>query len=215
MIALEHVHKHYYNREGKKNILNDVSFTLNKGEKLGILGRNGSGKSTLIRLLSGVESPSSGKITRTMSLSWPLAFSGAFQSSLTGIDNLHFICRIYNVDIKRALAFTEEFTELGPYLYEPVKRYSSGMRARLAFALSLSVEFDCYLIDEVIAVGDARFNERCRYELFEQRKDRSIILVSHNQNSIKQYCDQAKVLDKGTLHSFDSIDEAFAYYKNS
>lgn len=199
-------------RNGRKDVLHNINFTIQKGEKIGILGQNGAGKSTLIRLLSGVEAPNSGKIIREMSISWPLAFSGAFQGSLTGMDNLRFICRIYGINIKQAAAFVEEFSELGEYLNEPVKKYSSGMKARLAFAISLSVEFDCYLIDEVIAVGDSRFTAKCKYELFEKRKDRSIILVSHSSNAIKEYCDQAMVLHKGTLNKFLSIEEAYNFY---
>ena len=187
MISVEHVSKRYLTRQGWRTVLHDINFKMEKGEKIGILGRNGAGKSTLIRLISGVEPPTTGEIKRTMSISWPLAFSGAFQGSLTGMDNLRFICRIYNVDIDYVKNFTEEFSELGQYLYEPVKRYSSGMKARLAFALSLAVEFDCYLIDEVIAVGDSRFADKCKYELFEKRKDRSIILVSHSHSAMKQY----------------------------
>ncbi|WP_373699927.1 ABC transporter ATP-binding protein [Neisseria dentiae] len=212
MISVEHVYKQYQTRNGMRTVLNDINFSLAKGEKIGILGRNGAGKSTLIRLISGVEPPTKGEIKRTMSISWPLAFSGAFQGSLTGMDNLRFICRIYNVDMDYVKVFTEEFSELGQYLYEPVKRYSSGMKARLAFALSLAVEFDCYLIDEVIAVGDSRFSEKCRYELFEKRRDRSIILVSHSPSAMKQYCDNAMVLEAGHLHRFDNMDEAYQYY---
>lgn len=212
MISVEHVYKQYQTRNGMRTVLDDVSFSLQKGEKIGILGRNGAGKSTLIRLISGVEPPTKGEIRRTMSISWPLAFSGAFQGSLTGMDNLRFICRIYNVDTDYVKAFTEEFSELGSYLYEPVKRYSSGMKARLAFALSLAVEFDCYLIDEVIAVGDARFSEKCRYELFEKRKDRSIILVSHSPGAMRQYCSNAMVLEAGRIHRFADMDEAYRYY---
>lgn len=212
MISVEHVSKRYPTRSGWRDVLKDVSFTLNKGEKVGILGRNGAGKSTLIRLVSGVEPPTTGEIKRTMSISWPLAFSGAFQGSLTGMDNLRFICRIYDVDMDYVRDFTEEFSELGQYLYEPVKRYSSGMRARLAFALSLAVEFDCYLIDEVIAVGDSRFADKCKYELFERRKDRSIILVSHSYSAMKQYCDNAMVLDAGRMYHFDNMDAAYQHY---
>ena len=212
MISVEHVSKRYLTRQGWRTVLHDINFTLQKGEKIGILGRNGAGKSTLIRLISGVEPPSEGEIKRTMSISWPLAFSGAFQGSLTGMDNLRFICRIYNVDIDYVKNFTEEFSELGQYLYVPVKRYSSGMKARLAFALSLAVEFDCYLIDEVIAVGDSRFAEKCRYELFEKRKERSIILVSHSHSAMKQYCDNAMVLENGHMHTFEDMDKAYEYY---
>ncbi|MDY4281663.1 MAG: ABC transporter ATP-binding protein [[Pasteurella] mairii] len=214
MISVQQVSKRYHTRNGWKTVLHDITFDLQKGEKIGILGRNGAGKSTLIRLMSGVEPPTSGTITRKMSISWPLAFSGAFQGSLTGVDNLRFVSRIYGVDFEYVKAFTEAFSELGEYLYEPVKKYSSGMKARLAFALSLSVEFDCYLIDEVIAVGDSRFSEKCKYELFEKRKDRSIILVSHSPSAIKEYCDNAMVLDAGHMHSFASIDEAYSYYNH-
>ncbi|QLB12714.1 capsular polysaccharide transport system ATP-binding protein [Bisgaardia hudsonensis] len=212
MISIKNVSKRYHTRYGWKTILDNISFDLKKGEKIGILGRNGAGKSTLIRLMSGVEPPSSGTIERNMNISWPLAFSGAFQGSLTGMDNLRFICRLYDVDFDYVKKFTEDFSELGDYLYEPVKKYSSGMKARLAFALSLSVEFDCYLIDEVIAVGDSRFSAKCKYELFEKRKDRAIILVSHSPSSIKAYCDNAMVLDQGKMYQFDTIDDAYKYY---
>ncbi|HDZ6851989.1 TPA: ABC transporter ATP-binding protein, partial [Mannheimia haemolytica] len=200
---------------GWKTILKDINFELKKGEKVGILGRNGAGKSTLIRLMSGVEPPTTGTIERQMSISWPLAFSGAFQGSLTGMDNLRFVSRIYDADFDYVKSFTEEFSELGEYLYEPVKSYSSGMKARLAFALSLSIEFDCYLIDEVIAVGDARFAAKCKHELFEKRKDRSLILVSHSPASIKEYCDSAMVLEEGIMHTFDSIDNAYNFYNKT
>lgn len=212
MISVQNVEKRYLTRNGWRTVLKDINFNIKKGEKIGILGRNGAGKSTLIRLLSGVEPPTSGEIIRNMSISWPLAFSGAFQGSLTGMDNLRFICRIYGIDIDKAKEFVEEFSELGEYLYEPVKKYSSGMKARLAFAISLSVEFDCYLIDEVIAVGDSRFNAKCKYELFEKRKDRSIILVSHSPSAIREYCDKAMVLEQGKLHHFESIDLAYQFY---
>ncbi|WGE46405.1 ABC transporter ATP-binding protein [Actinobacillus equuli] len=212
MISVKNVSKRYHTNSGWKTVLQDINFDLHKGEKIGILGRNGAGKSTLIRLMSGVEPPTTGTIERHMSISWPLAFSGAFQGSLTGMDNLRFICRIYNADFDYVKAFTEEFSELGDYLYEPVKKYSSGMKARLAFALSLSVEFDCYLIDEVIAVGDSRFAAKCKHELFEKRKDRSIILVSHSPSAMKEYCDNAMVLDKGIMHKFENMDDAYKFY---
>ncbi len=215
MISVKNVSKRYHTRSGWKTVLHDINFELNRGEKIGILGRNGAGKSTLIRLMSGVEPPTTGTIERQMSISWPLAFSGAFQGSLTGMDNLRFISRIYGTDLDYMKSFTEEFSELGDYLYEPVKKYSSGMKARLAFAISLSVEFDCYLIDEVIAVGDSRFAAKCKYELFEKRKDRAIILVSHSPAAIKEYCDNAMVLNKGHMHQFPSIDDAYKFYNEN
>ncbi|AGQ38865.1 TPA: ABC transporter ATP-binding protein [Mannheimia haemolytica] len=215
MISIRNVSKRYRINSGWRTVLKDINFELKKGEKVGILGRNGAGKSTLIRLMSGVEPPTTGTIERQMSISWPLAFSGAFQGSLTGMDNLRFVSRIYDADFDYVKSFTEEFSELGEYLYEPVKSYSSGMKARLAFALSLSIEFDCYLIDEVIAVGDARFAAKCKHELFEKRKDRSLILVSHSPASIKEYCDSAMVLEEGIMHTFDSIDNAYNFYNKT
>ncbi|HEY5626473.1 MAG TPA: hypothetical protein VIR79_00865, partial [Nitrospira sp.] len=152
------------------------------------------------------------EVRRGMSVSWPLAFSGGFQGSLTGLDNLRFIARIYNVDHNQIRSFVEEFAELGRYFREPVKTYSSGMQARLAFALSLAIEFDCYLIDEIIAVGDARFHERCTYELFERRRKRAFIMASHDPEFIKRYCTRAAVLNQGTLRQFDDVNAAFEYY---
>lgn len=213
MIRLEHVTKAYPFGKGKREVLKDINFTLQKGEKIGILGRNGAGKSTLVRVLGGAEKPTSGKITKNMSISWPLAFSGAFQGSLTGVDNVRFVCRIYNKDYHEAMMMVESFAELGKYLYEPVKIYSSGMKARLAFAISMAVDFDCYLIDEVISVGDASFKQKCQIELFEKRAHKSMILVSHELNIVKQYCDKAAILKAGEMTVYENMDEAFEVYK--
>jgi len=215
MISIENVCKTYQTRLGKRVILDRINLRLERGRNVGILGRNGAGKSTLIRLLSGAERPTSGKIRRGMSVSWPLAFGGAFQPHLTGLDNLKFVCRIYGVDYRPKVAFVEEFTELGVYFREPVSHYSMGMSTRLAFALSMAVEFDCFLIDETMVVGDARFHERCHHELFEKRKDRAFILVSHDPNVIRQHCETACVLHEGKLHSFASVDEAYEFYQIS
>ena len=212
MIEIAHVFKRYPTRGGDVTVLNDVNLTIQPGERIGILGRNGAGKSTLIRLISGAERPSGGSIQRHMSVSWPLAFGGAFQGTLTGLDNLRFICRIHGVSTEDKIPFVQEFSELGRYLYEPVKSYSSGMRARLAFAISMVVEFDCFLIDEVVAVGDARFNEKCNVELFEKRRDRAMIIVSHQAGYMRDHCTRAAVLDKGKLQVFDDIDQALAVY---
>jgi len=215
VIELQSVSKYYHTRRGPRRVLDKVSLHLERGKHLGILGRNGAGKSTLIRLLSGAELPSSGRIHRGMSVSWPLAFTGAFLPNLTGIDNLRFICRVYGVDWKPLLPFIEEFTELGLYLREPVVHYSTGMMMRLAFALSMAIEFDCFLIDEGLAVGDARFGHRCHAELFEKRRDRSFILVSHDPNIIRSYCEHACVLHEGRLLHFDQLEEAYAFYDST
>lgn len=213
MIAVENVCKTYSTRFGRRTILDDVSFRLERGRNIGILGQNGAGKSTLIRLISGAEHPTSGRIRRGMSVSWPLAFGGAFQHHLTGLDNLKFVCRVYGVDYKPLIPFVEDFTELGIYFREPVLHYSHGMLTRLAFALSMAIEFDCFLIDEAMVVGDVRFHEKCHYEMFHKRKDRAFILVTHSADVIKLYCENACVLHQGHLHSFESVDAAYDFYQ--
>jgi capsular polysaccharide transport system ATP-binding protein len=212
MISLSGVGKTYGTRLGPRAVLRDINLQIPGGQHLGILGRNGAGKSTLIRLISGAELPTSGEIRRTMSVSWPLAFGGAFQGALTGLDNLRFICRVYGADPRDKIGFVEEFSELGLYLREPVRSYSAGMQARLAFAISMIVEFDCFLIDEVVAVGDARFQRKCHVELFEKRKNRAMIFVSHDSGYIREHCDTAAVLLDGELIHFDNVDEAQDFY---
>lgn len=214
MILLENVTKYYPLNHGqsKRIILNNINLRIQSGEKWGILGCNGAGKSTMIRLISGAEKPNAGKVYRAMSVSWPLAFGDAFQSSLTGRDNTRLICRIYGVDFDKVIGFVEDFAELGVYMREPIKSYSSGMSARLAFAISMVVEFDCYLIDEVIAVGDYRFVEKCEKELFEKRKNRAMIMVSHNAEFIKNHCQKIAVLHNGNLRTFDDVAEGSSYY---
>lgn len=214
MIYIENVTKQYGTRQGLVTVLDDVNLTISPGEKVGILGRNGAGKSTIIRLISGAERPTSGHIRREMSVSWPLAFGGAFQGTLTGLDNLRFICRVYGTSAEDKIAFVQDFSELGRYLREPVKSYSAGMRARLAFAISMVVEFDCFLIDEIVAVGDSRFHEKCRIELFEKRRDRAMIIVSHDAEYVRKHCDHAAVLVKGKLTAFEHVDDAFNFYKD-
>lgn len=215
MLCVENVSKVYATRHGPRIVLNDISLKLAPGRNIGILGRNGAGKSTLIRLISGAERPTSGHIRRGMRVSWPLAFGGAFQPHLTGLDNLKFVCRVYGVDYRPLVPFVEEFTELGIYFREPVLHYSNGMLTRLAFALSMAIEFDCFLIDEAMVVGDVRFHERCHAELFQKRKDRAFILVTHEAHVIKLYCERAAVLHAGQLHSFPSVDAAYDFYQGT
>jgi capsular polysaccharide transport system ATP-binding protein len=212
VIEVANVRKVYPGHEHAHMVLDDVSFTVPRGAKVGLLGRNGAGKSTLIRLLGKVEAPTRGTVRHRMSVSWPLGFGGTFQGSLTGIDNIKFIARIYAQDYARLRAFVDDFAELGDFLYEPVKTYSSGMRARLAFALSIAIEFDCYLIDEVIMVGDQRFHERCREHLFDRKADRALVLASHDAHFVREVCDSAIVLSGGHARWFGDVGEALAVY---
>jgi capsular polysaccharide transport system ATP-binding protein len=215
MLSLEHVTKVYDTRHGVHHVLRDVNLTLDRGRNIGILGRNGAGKSTLIRLIAGAERPTTGRVKRTMSISWPLAFVGAFAYNMTGLDNLKFICRVYGINYREVLPFVEEFTELGVFLREPMEHYSHGMLSRLAFSLSMAVEFDCFLIDELMVVGDARFHERCVHELFVKRRDRAFILVSHDARSIKERCENAVVLHEGLIYAFPGVEEAYAFYQQT
>ncbi len=197
----------------QRTVLDRIDLTIQPGEKWGILGRNGAGKSTLVRIISGAEAANSGEVVRGMSLSWPLAFGGAFIGSLTGKDNVRLIARVYGVDYPKMLAYVEEFAELGVYLGEAVQSYSHGMQARLAFAISMAIEFDCYLIDEVLAVGDHRFSEKCNRDLFERRADRAMVIVSHSVDVIRARCDHAAVLECGRLAVYGDVDEAIRAYE--
>jgi capsular polysaccharide transport system ATP-binding protein len=214
MIICHNLCKTYTHGSKRKRVLNNVNLVVEPGNRVALLGRNGAGKSTLIKLIGGVEMPTSGSIKRHMSVSWPLGFAGGFQGSLTGYDNARFIARIYARDYGEMRAFVEDFTELGPQLRMPVKTYSSGMRARLAFALSLAIEFDCYLIDEIILVGDQNFQRKCHYELFEKRNNRSMILASHNSDVIREYCNRAIIIHNGEATAYDDIPLALNNYSD-
>jgi capsular polysaccharide transport system ATP-binding protein len=194
-----------YKVDGAKIVaLDGISLTVERGERIGVLGQNGSGKSTLIRLVGGVELPTRGKVNRKMSVSWPLAFRGGFHPNLSGLENLRFISRIYDRPFDQMSDYVEDFTELGKRLKDPLYTYSSGMRAKLSFGVSLAIEFDCYLIDEVLAVGDQRFRQKCRIELFEKRRDRALLMVSHQTATIQQTCEIGILIQDGKhVDTFD------------
>ena len=212
MIYCEGITKSYPMGSGRKQVLKGIDLQIAPGEKIGLLGRNGAGKTTLIKLLGGVEMPTSGRVRRRMTVSWPLGFAGGFQGSLTGYDNARFIARIYGEEYRQIRDFVEDFSGLGRQLKMPVKTYSSGMRARLAFALSLAIEFDCYLIDEIIMVGDASFHQKSHDELFVKRADRALVLASHSPGLIREFCDRAIVIEQGLAHVYPDVDEALDVY---
>jgi len=213
MIICENISKSYRVGHGFRHVLRDVNLEIAPSDRIAFLGRNGAGKSTLIKLLGGVELPTSGTIRRKMTVSWPLGFNGGFQGSLTGYDNARFIARIYGKPYDFVKAFVEDFTELGRQLSQPVKTYSSGMRARLAFALSLSIDFDCYLIDEIILVGDGNFRAKCQHELFEKRADRAFILASHDMGVIREFCNRAVLVRDGQAIEGADVAQAVAEYE--
>ena len=209
MIRLEALHKAY---PGKR-VLRGVDLAIAPGQRLGVLGRNGAGKTTLIKLIAGVEAPTSGRVRRGMTVSWPLGFGGGFQGSLTGYDNIRFIAGIYGRDFDDVWRQVADFSELGRDLAKTVKTYSAGMRARLAFGLSLAIEFDCYLIDEVLLVGDADFQRKCADELFGKRGDRAMVLASHSAETIREHCTSALVLAGGRAVVYDDVEEGLAVYQ--
>ncbi|MGE0769149.1 MAG: ABC transporter ATP-binding protein [Hyphomicrobiaceae bacterium] len=197
--------KEFQTEIGLRRVLDGISFRVGMGERLAILGRNGAGKSTLIQILSGLQRPTSGTIVRGLRMSWPLALGGGFEGELTGYDNIRFISRIYDVPFRSTYDFVEDFTEIGKQLHTPVRFYSSGMRMRLAFALSLAIDFECFLIDEVILVGDQRFQEKCHREIFDKRSDRAMILAIHAMDVVRERCTAALVLKNGRGRVFDDV----------
>ncbi len=204
--------KDVHTDHGPRRILDGISFRVGAGERLAVLGRNGAGKSTLIQVLSGLQRPTGGHIHRGLSLSWPLGLSGGFAGEMTGYDNVRFIAAIYNAPWREVLDFVADFTELGESLHEPVRIYSSGMHARLALALSLAINFECLLIDEVIVVGDQRFQRKCFREIFENRRHHSMILAVHAPDVVEAYCTQALVLQNGRGRIFTDTRAATRIY---
>ncbi|WP_154720321.1 ABC transporter ATP-binding protein [Ciceribacter sp. T2.26MG-112.2] len=215
MIRLEQASKFVYARGTRKPILDGVSLVLKRGRSVGLLGRNGAGKSTLLRLFAGTIRLDAGRIVREGNISWPLGFQGSFQGNLTGEQNVRFVARIYGVDSDKLIDYVAEFAELGAFFRSPVATYSSGMKARLAFGLSMGVSFDYYLVDEITAVGDANFKKKCS-EVFQTRLvDSDVVMVSHSTATIREYCDCGIVLEKGKLTYFDDVEDAIrAHDKN-
>lgn len=201
-----------YEAAGSRSLFSNLDFDVGRQGRMAILGRNGQGKSTLIKILGGVLRPTTGTVEWAMSSSWPIGFGGGFQGSLSGIDNIRFLTRIYGRDFQDTYIRVEEFAELGAALKRPVKHYSSGMRARLAFGLSLAIEFDCYLIDELVAVGDARFQRKCNEELFERRANRAFMMASHDMSIISEVCTRALIIEGGKAKVFEDIEEAVDIY---
>ena len=208
MIRFTDVSKTYKIHGGRKPVFNNLNFVIKRGDALGICGANGAGKSTLMRMLAGVEPATSGKITRTMKTSWPIGYASAFHSGMTGADNARFIARIYDRDERDLLDQVEAFAELGAFFHQPVKTYSSGMAARLAFGISLTINFDCYLIDEITSAGDARFREKSEAALQERRDRAALVMISHDPGTLQLYCSRGAVLYGGALTLFDSVSEA-------
>lgn len=213
MIRFENVTKTYRVRGQRKVVIDNLSLELPSGKSLALLGRNGAGKSTLLQMIAGTLRPDSGQIVSDGTISWPVGFAGSFHRELTGAENVRFIARIYGVDTDELVDFVEDFAELGGHFHMPVRSYSSGMRSRLTFGASMGIHFDTYLVDEVTAVGDAAFRVKSR-KIFKARMEQaSAILVSHDMQQVKNFCDAAIVLEKGGLTYFNDVKEAVALHE--
>lgn len=212
VIQLDGVFKFYRTGGHVKIVLDHVSTVFQSGRSYGLLGVNGAGKSTTIRLMAGTELPNAGRVRRSVRVSWPLGLASGFHPLITGRENVKFVARAYGENIRHVLEFVEDFAEIGDYMDVPVRTYSSGMAQRLAYGLSMAIEFECYLIDETLAVGDARFQAKCKRLFDKRRANADLIVVSHSMDTIKEYCDHAAVLVDGKMMMFESVERGIEMY---
>ena len=215
MIRIENLSKSYPTSQGRHYVFKDLNIELPSGKSVAIIGRNGAGKSTLLRMIGGIDRPDSGRIVTDNTISWPVGLAGGFQGSLTGRENVKFVARLYAAkgELKEKVAFVEEFAELGKYFDMPIKTYSSGMKSRLGFGLSMAFKFDYYLVDEVTAVGDARFKQKCADMFNARHKESSFLMVSHSLNSLKEYCEAALLVGRNNSVMYsECINTAIELY---
>jgi len=217
VIILENLTKSYPMTNGRHYVFKDLSFTFPEGSSIAILGPNGAGKSTLMRILGGVDVPDSGRVITDKSISWPVGLAGGFQGSLSARDNVKFVCRVYGHTgeaLKAKIAYVQDFAEIGEYFDQPMKNYSSGMRSRIAFGLSMAFDFDYYLIDEAGAVGDPQFKQKSKAVYDEKLKKSNVILVSHNMKEVQDLCQHVIIVENSQAIVYDDIEEGIAYYQN-
>ncbi|MBV5277780.1 MAG: ABC transporter ATP-binding protein [Campylobacteraceae bacterium] len=217
MIVLENITKSYPLSHGRHYVFRNLSFAFPKGANIGLIGPNGAGKSTLMNILGGIDIPDSGKVITNKSISWPVGLSGGLQGSLTARDNVKFVARVYGYvgkNMHEKVRYVEEFAEIGEYFDQPIKTFSSGMRARVTFGLSMAFDFDYYLVDEAGAVGDANFKKKSMAVYKEKLKSGNVILVSHNMAEIRSLCDHIIMINNGKAEVFNDIDEGINMYEN-
>ena len=216
MIELKNVTKYFKTNSGKKYILKNANLIIPSGTNIGILGRNGAGKSTIMRMLGRIEFPTSGKIISNNTFSWPLGLGGGFVGNMTGRANVKFVCRLYGKgpkEIKNIIDFVYDFSELKDYFDMPIKTYSSGMKSRLSFGLSLAFDFDYMLIDETLSVGDSRFRKKSKDALMKKIENCNVLLVSHDMKTLREICDSGIVVNNGQMKYYDDVNEAIKEYE--
>jgi len=215
MIEIQNVTKSYRTNTGRSYVFRDLSFTIPADKNVALIGKNGAGKSTLMRLLGGLDTPDKGRIVSTDSISWPVGLTGGFQGSLTGRQNAKFICHVHGANgdaMRQKVSFVEDFAEIGPYFDRPVKTYSSGMRARVAFGLSLAFDFDYYLVDEAMSVGDAHFKKKATAAFKNKINGAKIILVTHGMQQVKELCDYVLLINHGQIFPYEDIHAGIDAY---
>ena len=215
MVRLQNLCKTFRLTSSYKVVAHNLNAEFPDGKCVAILGRNGAGKSTLMKMIAGALNPDSGRILSDGSISWPVGFAGTFHPDLTGAQNVRFTARVYGVDSRQLIQFAENFAELDDHFYEPVRNYSSGMKARLAFGLSMGIPFNTYLMDEVGAVGDSAFKEKSAAVLKERLKKSGAIMISHSLNKVRQLCDSGSVLENGNLTYYEDVEEAIHQYERN
>lgn len=212
MIHLDNLCKTYTMKGRHQVVADHITMTLPTGASVALLGRNGAGKSSLLRMISGAMLPTSGRILSTGTISWPVGFGGSFNGELTGEQNCRFVARIYGVDTDELIAFVKDFAELGDHFHLPIRTYSSGMKSRLAFGVSMAVPFDTYLVDEVSAVGDASFKAKSNRVFNNRLANAGAVVVSHSMGLLREICDCGAVLERGQLTFFDDVEDAIAVH---
>jgi capsular polysaccharide transport system ATP-binding protein len=215
MIRLERATKEVRMKGVRKMIIDNVSVDFPRGRSVGLLGRNGAGKSTLLQIIAGTLELDRGRIVRQGKISWPLGFQGSFQANLSGEQNVRFVARIYGVDTDELVRYVADFAELGAFYHAPVRTYSSGMKARLAFGVSMGIRFDYYLVDEITAVGDTNFKRKSQQVFKERLSDSDVIMVSHSTSTLRDYCQAGIVLENGQMNYYDDLNEAIAVHESN
>jgi capsular polysaccharide transport system ATP-binding protein len=215
MIRLEGLTKRYWSGNSYKYIANDLWCEFQTGASVALIGRNGAGKSSFLKIIAGLVRPTSGRVTSTGTISWPVGFSVSFHKGLTGLQNTRFVARSHGVDTDELVEFVEDFAELGEHFYMPVMSYSSGMKARLSFGVSMGIKFDTYLVDEVTSVGDAAFRMKSNAVFKERKKNSGALIVSHNPKMLKNLCDSAVVLENGILYPYSNVADAIEHHDHN